>query len=184
MGDKHVICCSGLQPFLSTLCCINTVPFPSIKVSPFVVITLFLLLAGIDSYEEKSSIFMVKCLEAPESINHGVRGTLKFHHSDSATHVTVCNSCNSVWSSTWKVAPSHSTYWSLSMCHILSILTILFPFLFLCLAIAILLHLHLDSHTISNTSCISYSSLIPLPWSAAGCYALCSLCSPLLLGSP
>jgi len=29
-----------------------------------------------------------------------VRGTLKFQHSDSVTHVTLCNSCDSVQSST------------------------------------------------------------------------------------
>ena len=68
------------------------------------------------------------------------------------------------------------------MCHILSTLTTSFPFLFLCLAIAILFHLHLVSHIISNTFYISYSPLISLPWSTAGCYALCSLCSPPSLG--
>jgi len=111
-----------------------------------------------------------------------VRGTLKFHHSDSVTHAILCNSCNSVQSSTWKVAPSCSTHWSLSMCCILFFIIILFPFLFLCLAIAILLHLHLISHANFNTFCISYSPLISLPWSTAGCYALCSLCSPTSLG--
>jgi len=44
------------------------------------------------------------------------------------------------------------------------------------------LHLHFISHIISNTFYISYSPLISFPWSAAGCYALCSLCSPPLLG--
>jgi len=29
-----------------------------------------------------------------------VRGTLKFQYSDSATHATLCDSCDSVWSST------------------------------------------------------------------------------------
>jgi len=72
MGDKCIVHCSIIQQFLSTLCCKNTVPFPSIKISPLAVITLFLLLAGIDLYEEKLSIFMVKCLEVPESISHGV----------------------------------------------------------------------------------------------------------------
>ena len=57
-----------------------------------------------------------------------------------------------------------------------------FPFLFLCLAIAILFHLHLVSHIISNTFYISYSPLVSLLWSAAGCYAPCSLCSPPSLG--
>ena len=68
------------------------------------------------------------------------------------------------------------------MCRILSTLTTSFPFLFLCLAIAILFHLHLISHIISNTFYILYSPLISLPWSAAGCYALCSLCSSPSLG--
>jgi len=79
MGDKHVVHCSITQLFLSTLCCKNTVPFPSIKVSPLAVITLFLLLAGIDLYEENSSKFMVKCLEVPESINHGALGKQLLH---------------------------------------------------------------------------------------------------------
>ena len=85
---------------------------------------------------------------------------------DSATHVTLCNFCDSVQS-------DHN-----STCRILSTLTMPFPFLFLCLAIAILFHLHLVSHIISNIFYISYSLLISLPWSTAGCYALDSLCSP------
>jgi len=114
-----------------------------------------------------------------------VRGTPKLQYSNSAIlwlmrHFAISvTPCNHLPKKSHWVA---NTYWSPSTCRILSTLTMPFPFLFLCLAIAILFHLHLVSHIISNTFYISYSPLISLPWSAAGCYAPCSLCSPPLLG--
>jgi len=92
-----------------------------------------------------------------------VRGTLKFQHSNSVTHVTLCNSCDSVQSLPkklhWVTTPiDHSvcvTY-CLSLPHHS-------PFYFCALL--------LPSYSISILFHILF----------AGCYALCSLYSPPLL---
>jgi len=102
----------------------------------------------------------------------------------------VCNSCDILWFLRLCViihlkSCTESQHLLITQyVSLLSTLTMSFPFLFLCLATAILFHLHLISHIISNTSIFHILPLIFLLWSTAGCYALCSLCSPPSLGSP
>jgi len=119
------------------------------------------------------------CSQVDVSLKGGwCKGNSQIQYSNSATHVTLVipvTLCNHPSKKSHQVAAPIDH--SVCVTHCLP-----FPFLFLCLAIVILLYLHLVSHTISNTFCISYSPLISLLWPAAGCYALCSLCSPPLLG--
>jgi len=112
-----------------------------------------------------------------------VRGTPKipiFRLCNSVTHATLCDSCDSVWSSTpKKSALSRNTYWPTPyMSHIV------YPYH------AVPLSISVASLLPSYSTSISFHILFPilsifhiLPLSLfrdllAGCYALCSLCSP------
>ena len=100
-----------------------------------------------------------------------VRGTPKFQYSNSATLVTLCDHPpkKSHQVATPIDHPVHVTYCLPLPCHS--------PFYFCALL--------LPSYSISISFHILFpilSTLISLPWSTAGCYALCSFCSPPLLG--